>query len=320
MAWQTKKEKEQKKRSRFSKFRRAFLKATLGGALVFGSYQYYTPEPVKNAINETAQELLGVKPATADITAANLTFNFKGDNSPEILDSVGESIFITQGNIMDEWYASLGRHQLLLQKRENRVAFDTWLSQLDHLFGKSIEEKAKGVDALVDRQITYQLDNEHYNNVRSEYWASPLETIRDGRGDCEDFAILKYHALRYLNVPAENLFIIAVSAPEDTKLTHANLAVDIRESNMLSDAWDNIRNRVTFDDGAPAHNFVILDNDGSKNGLLAPEDPNKYKMYFAFNETGIWQVKDVRPVPEAKTPTSKAPAKLRAPGPNEPGV
>lgn len=320
MAWQTKKEKEQKQRGKFSKFRRAFLKATLGSALVFGSYQYYTPEPVKDAIKETTHELLGVKPAAADITAAELTFRFNGENSPQILGSYGDSVFITQGNMMDEWYASLGRHQLLLQKPENRVAFDAWLSQFDYLFGKSIEEKAKGVDALVDRQITYQLDIKHYNNVRGEYWASPLETIRDGRGDCEDFAILKYHALRYLNVPTDNMFVIAVSKPENSSPTHATLAVNTRESNTLSDTWNKIRKRVTFSEDTPAQNFVILDNDGSKDGLLAPEDPNKYKMYYAFNETGVWQVKDVRPVPEAKTPTSETPARTRAPGPNEPGV
>lgn len=319
MAWKTKKEKEKKQPSRLSKFRRAFLKATLGGALVFGSYQYYTPEPIKNAVNETAHELLGTKPAAADVTAADISFKFKSGDSPSMLDSIGESVFITQSNIMDEWYASLGRHQMLMGKRENRVAYDTWLSQLDHLFGKSIEEKAKGVDALVDRQITYQLDNEHHNG-RAEYWASPMETIRDAHGDCEDFATLKYHALRYLNVPTDRLFIVAVSAPDSEKLTHATLAVDIRAENTLSDTWQNLRNRVTGGDAQPERHFVILDNDGSKDGLLAPEDPNKYKMYFAFNETGIWQVKDVRPVPAATTPAPETPARTRPPGPNEPGV
>ena len=29
----------------------------------------------------------------------------------------------------------------------------------------------------------------------SEYWATPLETVRQGRGDCEDIAIAKYFTL-----------------------------------------------------------------------------------------------------------------------------
>lgn len=319
MAWKTKKEKEKKQPGKLSKFRRAFLKATLGGALVFGSYQYYTPEPVKESINETVHALLDIKPAAEDVTAEDVSFKFSGGNSPEMLNSTGESIFLTQSNIMDEWYASLGRHQILMGERANRIAFDTWLSQLDHLFGKSIEEKAKGVDALVDRQITYQLDNEQHNG-RAEYWSSPMETIRAARGDCEDFATLKYYALRYLNVPADRLFIIAVSAPEAEKLNHATLAVDIRPENTLSDTWQNLRNRVTGSDAQPERHFVILDNDGSKEGLLAPENPDKYKMYFAFNETGIWQVKDVRPVPAAPTPAAQPPTRSTAPGPNQPGV
>lgn len=315
MAWKTKKEKEKKQPGKLSKFRRAFLKATLGGALVFGSYQYYTPEPVKNAINETAHELLGAKPAAADVTSADLTFTFTGGDSPEILEKTATSVFMTQGNIMDEWYATLGRHQVLMQNPTNRRAFDTWLSQLDHLFGKSIAEKAKGVDALVDRQITYQLDIDQYN-VRAEYWASPMETIRAGRGDCEDYAILKYHALRYLNVPADRLYIIAVGDPDAERLNHATLAVDIQERNILSDAWARVRSLGT---DAPVinRNFVILDNDGSVNGLLAPQNTGKYKLHYVFNETGVWQVRDIQPTPaETQTP----PVAPRVPRSNEPGV
>src|SRR5690606_17808285 len=108
-------------------------------------------------------------------------------------------------------------------------AFEAFMAPLDTLRDASVAEKAKAVDGLVDRMITYQLDSDHYGAQRGEYWASPLETINDRRGDCEDFAILKYFALRHLGVDADRLFVITVGDADKYDLNHAMLAVDIRE-------------------------------------------------------------------------------------------
>jgi transglutaminase-like putative cysteine protease len=147
--------------------------------------------------------------------------------------------------------------------------------------------------------ITYQLDDDHYNSQRSEYWASPLETIRDRRGDCEDFAILKYFALRHLDVEAARLFVITVGPTNEDKLNHAVLAVDIRDA-----ANDEAGKQ-------PVRNFVILNNDSSRNGLLVPENTDQYKLYAAYSEAGIWSV----PQPP-KPPTPKPdPAPVPPQGP-----
>src|SRR5262249_60448434 len=34
----------------------------------------------------------------------------------------------------------------------------------------------------------------------ADFWASPLQTLTNGAGDCEDYAILKYAALRELGI------------------------------------------------------------------------------------------------------------------------
>ncbi len=282
-----KENKQKKPAGKLSKFRNAFLKAALGSTLFFGTYQVTAPDPVKDQVAAALTTVFGARAAYAD-RAMNLDFTLL-DQSPAILGSTGNAIFETQHNHMTEWYAAVGRHQMLMAQPANRAAFEAFLQPLDSMRNKSVEEKAKAVDALVDRMITYQLDSDHYSGAHGEYWASPLETINDHRGDCEDFAILKYFALRHLGVEAERLFVITVGPPDADKLNHAVLAVDIR--NAANDAAGT----------PPARNFVILNNDSSRNGLLAPENTDQYKLYAAYSEAGIWSVPQP-PKPPAPKP------------------
>ncbi len=45
---------------------------------------------------------------------------------------------------------------------------------------------------------------------QSDHWATPEEFLARGAGDCEDFAIAKYFALRALGVPDDHMFIAYV--------------------------------------------------------------------------------------------------------------
>jgi predicted transglutaminase-like cysteine proteinase len=47
---------------------------------------------------------------------------------------------------------------------------------------------------------------------KSDYWATPLETMGRQQGDCEDFTIAKYISLRILGVPNEKLRLMYVKA------------------------------------------------------------------------------------------------------------
>lgn len=274
--------KQKKPRSKMSNFRRAFLKATLGLAVVAGSYHVAVPDPVKNDVGLTLMNVFGAQAAIPD-DSIKMDFTLL-DQSPAILGSNGNAIFESGSNHMTEWYAALGRHEMLMAQPQNREAFETFMAPLDTLRDASVAEKAKAVDGLVDRMITYQLDSDHYGAQRGEYWASPLETINDRRGDCEDFAILKYFALRHLGVDADRLFVITVGDADKYDLNHAMLAVDIRE------------------EGASAHNFKILNNDSSRNGLLVAQDPSKYKIYGAYSEQGIWSIPQPPKPPEPPKP------------------
>src|SRR5690242_21740401 len=44
----------------------------------------------------------------------------------------------------------------------------------------------------------------------ADFWASPLQTLGSGAGDCEDYAIVKYVALRDMGFDPSNLRFVIV--------------------------------------------------------------------------------------------------------------
>jgi len=67
-----------------------------------------------------------------------------------------------------------------------------------------------------------------------DFWLSPLATIEKGAGDCEDYAILKYLALREAGVSPDDLRLLIVSYPR-RRTIHAVLAVHLDEEWLLLD-------------------------------------------------------------------------------------
>lgn len=61
------------------------------------------------------------------------------------------------------------------------------------------------VNRWANHRIEYAEDIANYG-VR-DYWATASETLQAGRGDCEDFAILKYHMLAALGFDRDQMFL-----------------------------------------------------------------------------------------------------------------
>jgi predicted transglutaminase-like cysteine proteinase len=78
----------------------------------------------------------------------------------------------------------------------------------------------------------YKEDNEVYG--MREYWASPTEFLRRS-GDCEDFAIAKFFALRHLGIANEEMRVIILW---DTirAIGHAVLAVYEKDDILVLDS------------------------------------------------------------------------------------
>lgn len=124
-----------------------------------------------------------------------------------------------------------------------------------------------------DKKLRYI--NGFFNNFSSksdqdiygteEYWATPEEFLEHKGGDCEDYAITKYLALRYFNWPAEDMWIL-IARKHSSKQRHAVLAVRFGAQ--------------TF----------ILDNLSRPVYQLVPEQSflKGFTPLFALNEAGFW--------------------------------
>jgi len=71
-------------------------------------------------------------------------------------------------------------------------------------------EQVARVNGFFNQRIHYESDQVIWG--QSDYWATPLETLGRGAGDCEDFAIAKYVSLEALGIPRQKLRLIYVRA------------------------------------------------------------------------------------------------------------
>ena len=83
--------------------------------------------------------------------------------------------------------------------KKRLIQFDKMLRGAQY---KSTLTKLKIVNNFFN-SLTYKEDSLHWKE--KDYWASPFEFIGSGAGDCEDFAIAKYFALRLLGIDSTKL-------------------------------------------------------------------------------------------------------------------
>jgi len=75
-----------------------------------------------------------------------------------------------------------------------------------------LDEPARllAINQFFNRNVLFRDDREVWG--QTDYWASPLETLGQGQGDCEDYAIAKYFGLLALGIPAAKLRLVYVRA------------------------------------------------------------------------------------------------------------
>ena len=78
---------------------------------------------------------------------------------------------------------------------------------LDSVKDATDQEKLKAVNDFYNG-VRYAPDIKVYN--QNDYWATPYEFLGKDKGDCEDYVIAKYFALKYLGVDIKKLFFTYV--------------------------------------------------------------------------------------------------------------
>lgn len=71
-------------------------------------------------------------------------------------------------------------------------------------------EQIDQVNRFFNQQLQFSDDTWIWQ--QDDYWATPIESLIKGAGDCEDYALAKYFTLRRLGVPSERLRITYVKA------------------------------------------------------------------------------------------------------------
>jgi predicted transglutaminase-like cysteine proteinase len=144
------------------------------------------------------------------------------------------------------------------------AALPALLSAMQQAAGQDDEGQLDTVNAFFNRRIVFAEDSRVWG--RDDHWASPMELLDQGRGDCEDYAIAKYFTLVALGVPASKLRLVYVRAQIG----------GVSQAHMVL-AWYA---------GANAEP-LILDN------LITSVRPASRRPdlvpVFSFNSEGLWQ-------------------------------
>jgi len=147
--------------------------------------------------------------------------------------------------------AALARTQALLQEIAE-VASEDEITRL------------KAINTFFNRHVLYRDDMETWGVV--DYWASPLETMAKGQGDCEDYAIGKYFSLLAAGVPGVKMRLVYVRAQVGAGIQAHMVLAYYPEPNAEPLILDNLITEIR-----PA----------SRRPDLSP--------VFSFNAEGLWQ-------------------------------
>ncbi len=129
-----------------------------------------------------------------------------------------------------KWEQMFDRFDRALSKPSNQGVIKALQNELSSFKSSSVYDMARDVNAMMNKK-KYIVDSKNWG--KSDYWATPIEFMARG-GDCEDFAIAKYAALRALGVP-ENRMRIAIVQDEIKNMPHAILIVYSEKGPMVLD-------------------------------------------------------------------------------------
>lgn len=148
-----------------------------------------------------------------------------------------------------------------------RQRIEAWMKLIADNRQKPEQEKLALVNDFFN-QLLFVSDQDHWG--RNDYWATPLEMLGSGGGDCEDYSISKYFTLLMLGVSIDKLKITYVKARNWNPVSQAHMVL------------------AYYDSASSAP--LVLDN---LDGEIKPADkrPDLLPVY-SFNGDGLWLAKE----------------------------
>ncbi len=156
--------------------------------------------------------------------------------------------------------------------------FRDWRQLIDDSRALGTQDKLRRINEFFNRKIQFVDDIQVWG--QTDYWATPIETLAKGRGDCEDFTIAKYFTLRDAGMSNEQLRLIYVKA------RIGGPASNVTQAHMVLAYYPE-----------PDAEPLILDN------LITDIRPASRRPdlqpIFSFNSQGIWASPNASGVPGA---------------------
>lgn len=129
-----------------------------------------------------------------------------------------------------KWTGMFERFEKSLKEKSAKKVITKLQHEISNFKSSSVHTMAKNVNKLMNEK-KYIVDDKNWG--KSDYWATPIEFLENG-GDCEDFAIAKYTALRALGVP-ENRMRLLILQDMKKNMPHAVLVVYSEKGPMILD-------------------------------------------------------------------------------------
>lgn len=142
-----------------------------------------------------------------------------------------------------------------------KARIDEWQALLERLPALDEPAQLEAVNRFLNASLRFRDDIEIWR--QNDYWATPVEALRKGAGDCEDFAIAKYFTLREAGVASEKLRITYVKA---LRLNQAHMVLTY----------------YATPDAMP----LVLDN--LINVIRPANERSDLLPVYAFNAEGLW--------------------------------
>lgn len=166
-----------------------------------------------------------------------------------------------------------------------------FLAKIEKRFGSAAKQRLLDWKALIkdshDKPLTAKLElvNDFFNDTQrisygsdlsvwqqKDYWATPVEFLARGQGDCEDYSIAKYYTLLALGVPEQKLQITYV------KVEGIRYGTNRDFSHMVLGFFDH-------PDAIP----LILDNVITT--IKSASERNDLTPVYSFNGDKLWLAK-----------------------------
>ncbi len=128
---------------------------------------------------------------------------------------IGATLFAKEPYVDKQLNTKIAKKYKIFAKRR----FFYQQKMLDLVENATDLEKLNAVNEFFNG-VKYASDKKIYH--KKDYWATPWEFLGKDRGDCEDYVISKYFALRYLGIPSKKLFFTYVKS---TKFKAAHMVL-----------------------------------------------------------------------------------------------